>query len=370
MKIGILSLPLHTNYGGILQAYALQTVLERMGHEVVVFNHERKYNLPLWRMPLSYTKRIIKKYILCRKDTRIFSEQHQKKDYAIISQHTQRFIDTYIHTYNVELFNNLKSTDFDAIVVGSDQVWRPKYFSELFNADIENAFLSFACKWNIKRVSYASSFGTEDWEYTLDDTKLCGKLLKEFNIVTVREDSGVRLCGDKFGVDAFHVLDPTMLLRKEDYMKLFDVAKTPKSIGNLLTYILDSTPEKTEVINKISKEKCLTPFRVNSKANNSNAFVEDRIQPPVEVWLRGFYDAEFVVTDSYHACIFSIIFGKPFVVIGNKERGMARFDSLLKMFELEDCLLSSNTNYKIKCCDYTKLKKYQDYSLKLLSQAL
>lgn len=345
MKIGILTLPLHTNYGGILQVYALQTILERMGHDVVVLNREREYSLPLWRLPLSYTKRIIKKYILRKKDVRIFQEQYDNKVYAIVSQHTQKFIDTYIHTYNIESFKSLKSIDFDAIVVGSDQVWRPKYFTYLFNASIENAFLSFARKWNIKRISYAASFGTEDWEYSAEDTDLCGELLKLFNVVTVREESAVRLCKEKLGVEASHVLDPTMLLSKEDYIKLFDVANTPKSSGNLLTYILDDTPEKIDLINKIAKTKGLTPFRVNSKSK-SNASAEERIQPPVEAWLRGFYDAEFVVTDSFHACVFSIIFGKPFVVIGNKDRGMARFESLLKMFGLEDHMVCDNFDFK------------------------
>lgn len=370
MKIGILTLPLHTNYGGILQAYALQTVMERMGHEVVVLSNKRKYSLPLWRLPLSYTKRLIKKYILGRKDTRIFAEQLQQKEYVTISQYTQKFINTYIHICNVESFKNLKSTDFDAIVVGSDQVWRPKYFTSLFKSKIENAFLSFAREWNIKRISYAASFGTEDWEYTAVDTALCGELLKQFDVVTVREDSAVRLCKEKLGVDALHVLDPTMLLSKEDYIKLFDVANTPKSSGNLLTYILDDTPEKTDVINKISKEKGLIPFRVNSEAKGPHASVEERIQPPVEAWLRGFYDAEFVVTDSFHACVFSIIFGKPFIVIGNKDRGMARFESLLKMFGLEDCLISSDKDVVVKCCDYTMFREYQVYSLKQLSQSL
>lgn len=370
MKIGILTLPLHTNYGGILQAYALQTIMERMGHQVVVFNHKRKFNLPLWKLPLTYTIRIILKYIIGRKDIKIFAEQFYKKEYAKISQHTQRFINTYIHTYNVESFKNIKATDFDAIVVGSDQVWRPKYFSYLFNAKIENAFLSFARKWNIKRISYAASFGTEDWEYTLEDTKLCSELLKQFDVVTVREETGVRLCKDKFGIDAEHVLDPTMLLSKEDYMKLFDVANTPKSPGNLLTYILDSTPEKLDVIKKISKEKGLTSFCVNSNSSGTKTSVEERIQPSVETWLRGFYDADFVVTDSFHACVFSIIFGKPFVVIGNKERGMARFDSLLKMFGMEDCLISSDKDISGKSCDSTKLRVYQYNSLKILSQVL
>lgn len=370
MKIGIITLPLHTNYGGILQAYALQTFLERMGHEVIVLSHKRKYSLTLWRMPLSYTKRIIKKYILGRKETRILAEKHQQKEYPIISQHTQKFIDTYIHTYNIESFKNLKSIDFDAFVVGSDQVWRPKYFTSLFKSNIDNAFLSFAREWDIKRISYAASFGTEDWEYTVEDTELCGELLRLFDVVTVREESAVRLCKEKLGVEASHVLDPTMLLNKEDYIKLFDVANTSKSSGNLLTYILDDTSEKTDVINKISKEKGLIPFRVNSKTKSPHASVEERIQPPVETWLRGFYDAEFVVTDSFHACVFSIIFGKPFVVIGNKDRGMARFESLLKMFSLEDCLITADTDIVVKYCDYTRLREYQDFSIKQLSQAL
>ena len=374
MKIGILTLPLHTNYGGILQAYALQTVLERMGHEVVVLSHERKFCLPSWRMPLSYTKRIIKKYILGRKDIRIFQEQHENREYAIISQHTQRFINTYIHIYNIESFKSLKSTDFKVIIVGSDQVWRPKYFTYLFNASIENAFLSFAHRWDIKRISYAASFGTEDWEYTDEDTKLCGELLRLFDVVTVREESAVRLCKDKLGVDALHVLDPTMLLNKEDYIKLFEIANTPKSSGNLLTYILDSTPEKTNVINKISKDKGLIPFRVNSKG--IQASIEERIQPPVEVWLRGFYDAEFVVTDSFHACVFSIIFGKPFVVIGNKDRGMARFESLLKMFNLESQMVYDDFDLSVinnfidwEIVDKNKIKR-QDKSLSFLKQVI
>ena len=85
----------------------------------------------------------------------------------------------------------------------------------------------------------------------------------------------------------------------------------------------------------------MTPFYVNSKYNNAEAPLEERIQQPVEKWLRAFHDAEFVITDSFHACVFSIIFNKPFIVYGNKERGFARFESLLNMFGLEDRLVSS-----------------------------
>ena len=91
----------------------------------------------------------------------------------------------------------------------------------------------------------------------------------------------------------------------------------------------------------VSKEKGFTPFCVNSKYDNEEAPLEERIQQPVEKWLRAFYDAEFVITDSFHACVFSIIFNKPFIVYGNKERGYARFESLLNLFALEDRLVSS-----------------------------
>ena len=148
------------------------------------------------------------------------------------------------------------------------------------------------------------------------------------------------MCRNFLGVEAVHVLDPTMLLDKEDYMRLFENADTPRSNGTLLTYILDDSLEKSRLIDRIATAQRLTPFRVNSKSTRINASVEDRIQPSVESWLRGFFDAELIITDSFHACVFSILFGKPFIVIGNKRRGLSRFTSLLQTFGLEDCLLT------------------------------
>lgn len=362
MKIGILTLPLHTNYGGILQAYALQTVLERMGHEVVVID---KPNVKPAPSLFTLGKRIIKRLLGYR--VGVFSERKHNRTYPIVSQHTQPFIDKYIHRKVVHSPEELQESDFDAIVVGSDQIWRPKYYGK-----IENAYLAFAKGWNIKRVAYAASFGTDEWEYTPEQTKRCGELLKKFDALSVREASGVGLCREHFGVEALHVLDPTMLLDKEDYIRLIEAAGTPKSKGTLLNYILDETSEKRALIEWIAKEKGLVPFRVNSRVEDRTAPLEERIQPPVEEWLRGFYDAEFVVTDSFHACVFSILFGKPFVVVGNKERGMARFDSLLKMFGLEDRLVSNIDDYnhvgEMKY-DAGRLQEKREWSRKFLSES-
>lgn len=127
-----------------------------------------------------------------------------------------------------------------------------------------------------------------------------------------------------------------------------------------MTYILDDSRKKQGIIDKIAQEKGLLPFRVGSKIEDIHTNIEDRIQPPLEEWIRGFYDANFIVTDSFHACVFSILFKKPFVVIGNEKRGVSRFKSLLKLFGLEDRLID-------EFCLVNSLKpiNYEDVSLKL-----
>ena len=100
----------------------------------------------------------------------------------------------------------------------------------------------------------------------------------------------------------------------------------------------------------------LVPFAANGRAENRAAPLETRVQPPVEQWLRSFRDAEYVVTDSFHACIFSILFRKPFVAIGNPKRGMSRFRSLLGMFGLADRLvLSPEDSFSDADIDYDKV---------------
>ena len=109
-------------------------------------------------------------------------------------------------------------------------------------------------------------------------------------------------------------------------------------------YILDETQNKTVLINKIADKYRLKPFRVGSNTENIHAPLKERIQPRVEEWLRGFLDADLVVTDSFHACVFAILFEKQFVVIGNEKRGVSRFVSLLREFGLENRLVSELTN--------------------------
>lgn len=340
MKIGILTLPLHTNYGGILQAYALQTILQRMGHDVKVIDYDSmKYRPhPIWKRPLAYSKRILEN--LLGHPTPIFIERKIYKEQPVIRQYTNRFINKYIDRRIIDNFNEIHQSEFDAYIVGSDQVWRPKYFELSYRAPIDKAYLSFTEGWDVMRISYAASFGVDFWEYDKLKTASCRYLLKSFDAVSVREDSAVLLCDEYFGIKAEHVLDPTMLLSKEDYEELIKEMPKSECYRGIMTYVLDNSDVKQDIINSLSNLTGLQSFPTCAKSD-INSSLESRIQPPLEDWLRAFRDAELVVTDSFHACVFSILFRKPFVVVANVDRGASRFTSLLKMFGLENRMVSS-----------------------------
>jgi hypothetical protein len=376
MKIGILTLPLHTNYGGIIQAYALQTVLERMGHEVVVFQKDITpcFKLPLWKYPLSYLKRLLIK-IFRNRHQEIFVEQRNRQEYQITHQHTNRFIVDNINVISIDKLRNINLNDIDCIVVGSDQIWRPIHVRNLFGTDISEMFLKFAEGWSGLKIAYAASFGVDFWEYNPSETAECKRLAPLFKSISVREISGVKLCSDYLEVEAEHVLDPTLLLDKIDYIDLIEKVNIPKCDGQLFSYILDETEEKLSYVNMVANSFKMKPYSLNLASHNSSDPLEKRIAQPVEKWLRCFYDAEFVITDSFHGCVFSIIFNKPFVAIGNVERGLSRFTSLLSLFGLGDRLVPNlnkqcldNMNSLVDCSD--KLNKMRELSKQFLINSL
>ena len=329
MKIAILTLDLQTNFGGILQAYALQTVLERMGHEVVHLQakHSRLHNPVV--MPLVWCKRLYRKYFQGDRQLPIF-----ENPYKWAGKNTDRFISSNLNCRFLapEEWNEGLAREYDVIVVGSDQVWRPNYTS-----DVTRFFTAFLGHSDICRIAYAASFGVAVNKFS-DEQIACGReYLKLFSAISVREESGIRLCKELFDVQACQVLDPTMLLRREDYQRFTSTA--PQSPGNLMVYVLDRTEEKDAFIAEFAEKRGLVPFYANSKTEipwNVDIPIGERKQPPLENWLRGFADAEFVLTDSFHACVFSILFHKPFGVFVNLERGLSRIESLLRPLGLMD----------------------------------
>lgn len=325
-----------------MQAYALQEVLARNGHEPIHLQQRcaAKPLHPWWLMPLVYIKRIYRKYI--QHESALFVLEDPR---MIIRRNTDKFIkrNIKIRYLNDSDWNNNALKDCEAVIVGSDQVWRPCY-----SQPIQRAFIGFAEDLSIKRVAYAASFGTNECEYSIEQICLCKTLIDKFDKVTVREQTAIDLCKRMWDVEAELVLDPTLLLSREDYRSLYKHMNLPASQGDLFIYILDRDLALTATINKFANEKGMTPFEVSSKAEDESAAMSERIHPDVEVWLKAFDDAEFIITDSFHACVFSIIYNKPFICLGNGSRGMARFESLLSMFGLTQCLQDCRETFEIK----------------------
>ena len=367
MEILILTQPLHTNYGGLLQAYALQQILKGMGHDVVTDRLGVVRKLPLWNRALRFLYHAVQFCIL--KNYRYYPYRYlfvsfdkESKAKRSISINTDRFVNTHIDTIDLLTRSNESVIDavrqFDAIVVGSDQVWRATM------SDIPTYFLSFTKAINVKRIAYAASFGTDDLnEYSKMDMKIASESIKLFDAVSVREKSGVHLCRDYFKMDAVHVLDPTMLLSKDDYLKLIEEEDKPCSENILLTYVLDRTQEKNDIIQRVGEALHLTSCENGAVKYFSNVVesnVSECIYPSVSRWVAGFRDAQFVVTDSFHGTVFSIIFNKPFVAILNSKRGSSRFISLLSVLGLENRLISTTNDLleeHLKPIDYTEVNK-------------
>lgn len=346
MRIGILTLPLHLNYGGILQAYALQTILEKMGHDVVVFQtdyygYKKKTFIESFILII---KRTLYKMLVDNR-TVIFWELKKKKNAVRLWKNTDLFISRHIHALYIKKLHSISLNSFDTIIVGSDQIWRPEYVNRMWNADICETFLRFTSGYKIKRISYAASFGVDTWLLSKKETRECKCLAQLFEAISVREDSGVKLCAEKLGVEAKHVLDPTMLLTKDDYINLIEKS-VPVNESSLFCYILDETVEKSKLVSRIASDKNMTIFRITINRNDVVS-KENYVLPPIEQWLKCILESSFIVTDSFHGCVFSILFGKPFVAIANINRGLCRFDSLLRMFELEKHLLLNCKDYQM-----------------------
>lgn len=337
MRIAILTHPLGTNYGGMLQNYALQHVLKQMGHTPVTLNYQFDTS---WRIKiLSLGSHVLKRLKGGKVPLRAWPT---KKEYEQITQHTKRFISDHIEATEPFLLDDINKQDFgkiDAIIVGSDQVWRGSHpaVPHFFLSDFKDA--------GCKKIAYAASFGVDFWEFSDENTELCKKLIKQFDAISVRENGGVALCKQYFYVKPQLVLDPTLLLEKNDYYSLQNISNMPSGEAPyMMTYVLDKTPEKQAIIDSISKKSGFSPRTVmvgNYFSEVGSRGVDSCVYPPVEDWIAGFKNANFVVTDSFHGTVFSIIFHKPFVAIVNRNRGADRFTSLLSQLNLENRLVES-----------------------------
>ncbi|MBE8712358.1 polysaccharide pyruvyl transferase family protein [Sphingobacterium sp. KB22] len=360
-KIAILTQPLKANYGGIIQNYALQTILKRNGFNVETISREYHPDASKFRVFLAHLRNETVNRILGKRK-KIFS----KKEADYVFSENLFFIEKHLKVSKslyskLDLQSYFSKNKFDIVVVGSDQTWRPKY-----SPDIYNYFLDFIeHDKDIIKIAYASSFGTEKWEFTEEETIRCKELVKEFDSVSVREFSGVSLCATHLNTDAQWVLDPTLLLKADDYKSLFENLNYKKT--GMFNYVLDRNVDKQKFIESLSKQINMELFtnQPERSIDGGVIFDFDSIQnfkyPSLEGWLKSFYDADFVVTDSFHGTVFSILFNKPFLAIVNEERGASRFYSLLKLFDLENRLITNvrafNENILEENIDYDKVNQ-------------
>ena len=331
MRVAIITLPLHTNYGGILQAYALKKSIEALGHSAEVIDRRCKMVLtPSWKMPLVYLKRVLLN--LKPGGPEIFRERRILREFPIVSAELSGFVADDISPRLIDSYTEIGPEEYDALVVGSDQVWRPKYFGK-----IEDAFLDFASLWDVRRVAYAASFGTDHLEYEYEQLYKCSSLLSSFDAVSVREATAVQMCDEWFDrEDAVHVLDPVMLLTADHYASLAGLASARPCKGKILSYVLDADKSKKYILERVEAWLGAESHNAYVADRDRNVPLEKRLVPSIQQWLSCFADAEFVVTDSFHGCVLSVLFHKPFIALANPGRGMSRILSLLETLGLDD----------------------------------
>ena len=301
-KVAIITHPLQYNYGGVLQAYALSTILKRYFDDVVVLRFSYfslKDLVKILLETISPFHKFKRKYI-CEK--------------KVLSS-------------NLE--NRIKKNEIDTIVVGSDQVWRSDFG---LNNLTFGQFLSVGTPITI--FAYAASFGNAQWKYSEEETRIIKSSIRKFAGVSVREKSAVALCRKYMEVEAKWVLDPTMLLLPDMYLKF--VTQQPNK--KIFCYLLDyENSFNRKIMSEIQKQYDMpvkTTRLIKNRVLKRFAFTLS-----IEGWLSNIYNAEVVLTDSFHGCVFCIIFNRNFFVLENESGGNTRIKSLLEYFNLENRII-------------------------------
>lgn len=370
MKIALVIFRLGPSHGSILQTFALTRTLEKLGHEVTIIDRQKP--IDYFSASITIFKRFGSKILGRHKGPFFYFGEYSPQVMSNLDVFVNEELKKrrFLRVRTERQLSKIVNQNYEVYIIGSDQVWRPK-----FVYDIYYYYLNFLPSSDrAKRIAYAPSFGVDFWEYTEEQTKKCKELAQLFNAISVREYTGVNLCEKYLGVSAVHVIDPTMLLQQNDYEMLIHQIDNTKE--NYIAYsVLDDTEKTKEILHKVSNKLRLPLKRINRDPKSLDK-KERYIEPGIESWLSGIRNASFVVTDSFHATVFSIIFNKPFVVIMNEKRGSARILSLLNIFGLDNRIVKSSeeeidTNIAIDWGIINSIKKeWQMKSFEFLEEAL
>lgn len=384
MNVGILTLPRADNHGELLQNYGLLKALERLGHvpKTIDFRWRGKTQRRLWeRSSLerwgAWGKGILRKILRGG----ALRDWPDREEWKFITKKLRDFEQHYLPMthYIGELYSEdqLAQYGFDAYIVGSDQVWRPDYVS-----DLGTFFLDFLADSSpVKKVAYAACWGGGDWTGSLEDAQRCATLLKRFDAVSVRTAVTAKACRDVLGVEATQVLDPSMLLTREDYLDLMGEHAPAGFSGTILELFYHPTAQKSSIAQRISgllnkeiRRNMPLPFGRRLPDNLSPC-----VWPSVESWLQSFQEADFVVTDSFHGMVFALLFEKRFFVLPSVLGGVERFYSLADVCGVRSCLLEADFDGTLRDrlsidVDYGDVKKRlseaRRSSLEFLDKAL
>lgn len=339
MKVGIITINDNDNYGNKLQNYAVQESLKKVGIEDVetvkndVYLNNKKPLIEyiargtkglLLRMKMMLTRKIktpkrIKSFLEFNKNIKF-----SKKYFTIFQKHNE----------------------YDCYIVGSDQVWNPN-FGRLRDLDLVNF------ETNAKRVAFSASFGVSKIDKEHEEKMI--KALPKFNAITVREDAGKEIINRAFPDRKVDVLvDPTMLLTKEEWenvSKKPDMLKTDKYILNY--FLGELSDSRRKEIDRIAKENDCEVINILDK--NSPFY---QTGPSEFIYLEK--NAFAICTDSFHSCVFAVLFDRPFIVF-NREDNMAkmnsRIDTLINKFKLENRKFENNITNENLNHDYTDAYK-------------
>jgi hypothetical protein len=208
-------------------------------------------------------------------------------------------------------------------MVGSDQVWNPaitRQYSDIF-------FLNFGGD-GVRRISYASSFGEDKWNFP-QKTETYKSLLRKFAYLGCRESSGVKILQDTFDVKSTLVLDPTLL--HDGYPELIG---TPKESNNLVYYPLSSSSQLSEYSRDLAKRLGLTAHNANWQVKIARSLLWNRNS--IEGWVKDIAEAKFVITPSFHGVAFSIIYNRQFAVLVSNKARATRITNILELLNLSD----------------------------------
>ena len=352
------------NHGASLQAYALQTYLECLGHSVEIINYKPEYlcgDYQLWSVNNPVFERSLLKpfYLLAKLPQRSYS---LKRKWAF-DHFTKRYLKltTLCYHCNEELKRNTPKAD--VYIAGSDQIW-----NTLFQNGRDAAFYLDFAPTSAKRISYAASFATED---VADEYRpFVRKMLQNFDAVSIRERCSLPLLASLGRTDGVAVCDPVFLLTREQWENVLPQDRIREKY--LLVYDTEFSPKVKEIAKRIAKEKNLKIYNV-SASRIGYADKDLWASSPID-FVQLIRDASYVVSNSFHASAFSIIFERDFCVINRSEGINERMKSLLSNYELEERLVAGYSEKLLNPIDYQlvrpQVQKDIEYSKGFLNQSL